>query len=126
MQMASPAEKTTRICGYITTCWVQEATAAPQIPVKIGIQDVASSLDTGSLVTLIKPQFAADPLGPPITVACIHGDTKSYRTCRVEVQTPQVSFVIVAGVVDKLPVDVLVGRDCLVFQRFWSRGGHSL
>lgn len=56
----------------------------------------------------------------PITVGCIHGDTKSYPTCRVEVQTPQGSFVIVARVVEKLPVDVLVGWDFLIFQRFWS------
>lgn len=113
-------------CSYRTTCWAHQATAAPKVPVRVGQQDTEALLDSGSVVTLIRPCFTEAPHGPPIPVTCIHGDIKSYPTADVKVTTPQGQFQVRAGVVPDLPMSVLIGRDWPVFERYWPGPGRMV
>jgi hypothetical protein len=53
--------------------------------------------------------------GEPIEVACVYGDTRTYDTCHVVVRTPRGVYVTRAGIVPNLPVPLLIGRDCPIF-----------
>lgn len=77
---------------------------APRIPVRLANRDTEVLLDSGSMVTLVWPEFA---LGQK-------GDQKSYPTVQVEMVTSGGVCTFKAGVVNSLAVPVLVGRDCLV------------
>ena len=91
----------------------------PKIPVKVGCHDTSATLDSGSAVTLVRPQR-----GPrrKITVACIHGDTRHYPTTIISLITPRGRCQVRAWIVDDLPVPVLMGRDCTLFQNYWQEG----
>lgn len=82
---------------------------APRIPVRLANRDTEVLLDSGSMVTLVWPEFA---LGQK-------GDQKSYPTVQVEMVTSGGVCTFKAGVVNSLAVPVLVGRDCLVYERYW-------
>jgi hypothetical protein len=93
--------------------------------------DTLALLDTGSVVTLLRPDLAGGKEGGPMEVACVHGDTRIYKTCHVVVRTPHGVFTARAGIVPHLPVPLLIGRDCPIFHRLWDperegRGGESL
>ena len=74
------------------------------------------ALDTGSVVTLLRPDLAGGMEGGPMEVVCINGDTRIYGTCHVVVRTPYTR----AGIVPQLPVPLLIGRDCPIFHRLWN------
>ena len=46
----------------------------------------------------------------------MHGDTRTYETCHVVVRTPRGVFTAQAGIVPHLPIPLLIGRDCPIFQ----------
>ncbi|KAK0143307.1 hypothetical protein N1851_018559 [Merluccius polli] len=100
-----------------TTCWSHERTVSPSMPVWVGRQDTHALLDSGSLVTLVRPGLTDGTPGRSIEVGCIHGQTESYLTERITVQTPKGTFTVQAGVVPNLPVPLLIGRDCPIFKR---------
>jgi hypothetical protein len=75
-------------------------------------RDTQALLDTGSVVTLLRPDLAGGKAGEPMEVACIHGDTRTYETCHVVVWTPHGVFKTREGIVPHLPVPLLIGRDC--------------
>ena len=104
---------------YVTTCWAHQGAPAPKCPVKIGGRDTEALLDSGSMVSLVRPQFASDTYGEEISVSCIHGDTRKYPTSEVHVITPQGPFTLRVGVVEQLPVPVLFGRDSPLFSHYW-------
>ncbi|XP_056453659.1 uncharacterized protein LOC130388261 [Gadus chalcogrammus] len=83
-------------------------------------QDTQALLDTGSAVTLLRPDLAGGKAGEPMEVACVHGDTRTYPTCHVVVRTTHGVFTIRAGIVPHLPVPVVIGRDCPIFRRGWD------
>ena len=83
-------------------------------------KETQAILDTGSVVTLLRPGLAEGREGPPMEVTCVHGDTRTYETCHVVVRTPQGVFTARAGIVPHLPVPLLIGRDCPIFCRFWD------
>ncbi|XP_035266158.1 uncharacterized protein LOC118223565 isoform X2 [Anguilla anguilla] len=126
MPTADTSEHPVFPCRYITTCWAHEGARAPTFPVKIGGRDTEALLDSGSMVTLIRPEFAGGSRGKAIAVACIHGDTKQYFTADIVLTTPRGSVAVRAGVVENLPVPVLVGRDCAVFDRYWKESPANL
>ena len=100
---------------YLLTTWLaHQKPGAPTLPVRVGNKDL---LDTGSVVTLLRPDLAGGRRGEPIEVACVHGDTRTYETCRVVVRTPRGVFTARAGIVPLLPVPLLIGRDCPIFPR---------
>ena len=100
-----------------TTCWSHQRTVSPSLPVRVGRHDTHALLDSGSMVTLIRPDLADGPHGQRVDVGCIHGRTETYDTNRVTVQTPKGTFTIRAGVVPNLPVPLLIGQDCPMFKR---------
>ncbi|XP_064159231.1 uncharacterized protein LOC135236676 [Anguilla rostrata] len=112
-------------CRYITTCWAHEGARAPTFPVKIAGRDTEALLDSGSMVTLVRPEFAGVARGEEISVSCIHGDTKRYLTATIDMSTPRGTVAVRAGVVENLPVPVLVGRDCVIFDRYWKEAPAS-
>ncbi|XP_073719441.1 uncharacterized protein [Misgurnus anguillicaudatus] len=120
MPTASASESSRLPCHFLTTCWAHERAAAPKIPVKIGGHDTEALIDSGSMVTLIRPEYAGPTRGREITVSCIHGDSRNYQTAEVSMVTPRGQFQLQAGVVDHLPVPVLVGRDCQAFSAYWT------
>ncbi|XP_077962421.1 uncharacterized protein LOC144410313 isoform X1 [Gasterosteus aculeatus] len=112
----------------MTTCWTPPIPGAATVPVRVGNQDTSALIDSGSVVTLIRPEWAEGEEGPRIEVTCVHGDLKAYPTRWIQVCTPRGSFSIRAGLVPDLPVPMIIGRDCPIFERFWGlrpRGGHD-
>ena len=95
----------------LTNCWAHLTSGAPTIPVRVGNKDTEALLDTGSVVTLLRPDLEGGRRGEPIEVACVHGDTRTYDTCHVVVRTPRGVYVTRAGIVPNLPVPLLIGRD---------------
>ena len=57
-----------------------------------------------------------------MTVSCVHSDTRRYPTTEVRLQTLRSQCQVRAGVVRGLPVPVLLGRDCALFQSYWKGG----
>lgn len=84
-------------CHFLTTCWAHEGTAAPKVPVKIGGKDTEALIDSGSMVTLVRPEFAGLIRGEEISVSCIHGDTRNYPTAELRMVTPWGQFRVRAG-----------------------------
>ncbi|XP_061097667.1 uncharacterized protein LOC133128296 [Conger conger] len=119
------APETGRPCHYLTTCWAHKGTAAPRLPVRIGGQDAEALLDSGSAITLVRPTLAGGRRGEDIAVTCIHGDVRSYPTAEVTIITPRGQFTGRVGVVESLPVEVLLGRDCPLFLSYWSERATS-
>ena len=78
---------------------------------KVGDQDTTALVDTGSVVTLIRPELAPGEPGPNLEVACIHGDVKEYPTRPITVRTPRGTFTVQAGLVPTLPAPLLIGQD---------------
>ena len=107
----------------LATCWAQGTVGTPTIPARVMNQDTQALLDTGSVVTLLRPDLAGGKEGEPMEVACVHGDTRTYGTCHVVVRTPYGVFTARAGIVPHLPVPLLIGRDCPIFHRLWTRNG---
>ncbi|KAJ8401511.1 hypothetical protein AAFF_G00384300 [Aldrovandia affinis] len=63
-----------KACHYLTTCWAHQAMATPKFPVRVEQQDTEALLDSGSIVTLDRPGLLEVINGPPIAMACIHGE----------------------------------------------------
>ena len=83
-------------------------------------RDTQALLDTGSVVTLLRPDLAGGKEGGLMEVACVHGDTRTYESCHVVVRTPYGVFMARAGIVPHLPVPLLIGGDCPIFNRLWN------
>jgi hypothetical protein len=104
----------------VATCWAQGVVGSPTIPARVMSQDTQALLDTGSVVTLLRPELAGGKGGDPMEVACIHGETRTYGSCHVVIRTPYGVFTAWAGIVPHLPVPLLIGRDCPIFHRLWD------
>ncbi|CAL8326702.1 unnamed protein product [Boreogadus saida] len=116
---APPADAdvgTGRPC-MLATYWAQGTSGTPTIPARVMNRDTQALLDTGSVVTLLRPDLAGGKAGEPMEVACVHGDTRTYPTCHVVVRTTHGVFTIRAGIVPHLPVLLLIGRDCPILRR---------
>ena len=104
----------------LATCWAQGLAGSPTVPARVMTQDTQALLDTGSAVTLLRPELAGGKGGEPMEVACVHGDTRTYGSCHVVIRTPYGVFTARAGIVPHLPVPLLIGRDCPIFRRLWD------
>ena len=111
-----------RACHYLTTCWAHERTKAPRIPVRVAGRDTEATIDSGSAITLVRPELAETARRGEVDVACIHGDTRRYPTTELHLYTPRGQCKVRAGVVENLPVPLLMGRDCPLFQTYWKDG----
>ena len=104
----------------LATCWAQGGSGTLTLPVRVMNQDTQALLDTGSVVTLHRPELVGGKKGEPLEVPCVHGDTRTYRMCHVVIRTPQGVFTVRAGMVPHLPVPLLIRRDCRIFHRLWN------
>ena len=105
MPSAYAGEGTSRPC-LLATCWAPGTTGSPTIPARVMNTDTQALLDTGSIVTLLRPDLAGGKEGGPWRwppVACtggggVHGDTRVYKTCHVVVRTSHGVFKARPGV----------------------------
>ncbi|KAK0131378.1 hypothetical protein N1851_033921 [Merluccius polli] len=80
-------------CGLLTVCWGQTDGPSAVTPVRLNGQDASALLDSGSAVTLVRPEYAPGPLLPgKLAVTCIHGETRQYPTASISVQTTKGVF----------------------------------
>ena len=61
--------------SLLTTFLAHQKPGVPTLPVRVGNQDTQALLDTGSVVTLLRPDLAGGWCGEPIKVACARGHT---------------------------------------------------
>ena len=92
------------------------------LPVKIGNTDTHALIDSGSVVTLVHTDLAGPVTADTVPVTCVHGDLRFYPMTTVRVRTPRGDAVVRAGVVPNLPVPLLIGVDCPLFERYWDPG----
>ena len=116
--MPSAASDVTRPCFHTQSDSRQQYS----LPIKIEGIDAQAMLDSGSAVTLVRPDLAAPPTAETVPVTCVHGDLRRYPVTYVRVQTPRGGAVVQAGVVPGLPVPFLMGYDCPLFERYWNPG----
>ena len=109
----------------LATCWTQGPSGSPTIPARVMNRDTQAVLDTGSVVTLFRPDLAGGREGRPMEVACVHGETQAYETCHVVIRTPRGVFTARVGIVPHLPVPLLIGTDCPIFHRLWDPARES-
>lgn len=106
-------------CGYLSAGWVESCESAPRFPVKVQGRDTEALLDSGTGITLVRPEFVDESQGTPVVVSCIHGDDRSYPTSLVVIRSPKGTVCTQVGVVPGLPIPVLIGRDCDLFPKYW-------
>ncbi len=57
------ADSGNKACHYGMTCWASQGTTAPRIPVRVANQDTEALPDSGSMVTLVLPEYALGQKG---------------------------------------------------------------
>jgi len=72
-------------------------------------------LNSGSMVSIVRPEFASENQREEISVSCIHRDTWSYPTSKVQMITPRGRCTLQVGTVEQLPVPVLLAWDNPLF-----------
>ncbi|KAL0185140.1 hypothetical protein M9458_020837, partial [Cirrhinus mrigala] len=100
---------------WIAGCVVHRKTpkGAPKTPVKIKGRWYRALLDSGSAVSLVRP----DTLGPrPVSkstmpITCVHGDTRQVHTNLLTFHKGRDTWTLEVGVLKDLPVPLLLGRD---------------
>ena len=93
------------------------------VPVRVNGTDSQALLDSGSLVTLVHADLAGPLTQEEMPVTCVHGDMRYYPVTHLRVQTTRGAVTVNAGVVPTLPVPLLIGTDCELYNRFWYEGG---
>ncbi|XP_063075477.1 uncharacterized protein LOC134465637 [Engraulis encrasicolus] len=94
----------------------------PTCPVTVNNRDVEALLDSGSRVTLVRKDLVPPTClttSKALPISCVHGDTKDYPITQLTMTTTRGTIHTMAGVVDSLPVAVLIGRDCPAFHSLW-------
>lgn len=127
MVSATSEKPAGRPYGLLTTGWAEETGDSPSTPVTANGRDAIALIDSGSVVTLVRPEFAQTPLlENTLSVTCIHGEHRQYPTTNITLKTIKGTYSGTAGVVPGLPVAVLIGRDFPLFRQLWlrlARGG---
>ncbi|XP_056278905.1 uncharacterized protein LOC130199446 [Pseudoliparis swirei] len=127
MVSATSEKPAGRPYGLLTTGWAEETGDSPSTPVTANGRDAIALIDSGSVVTLVRPEFAQTPLlEDTLSVTCIHGEHRQYPTTNITLKTIKGTYSGTAGVVPGLPVAVLIGRDFPLFRQLWlrlARGG---
>ena len=85
-------------------------------------EDTEATLDSGSAITLVQPEFTEHSTGEEVDMACVHGDTQGYPTTDMQIIIPRGQCRVRAGVVSNLHVLVLMGRDYSIFYSSWREG----
>ncbi|XP_023811304.1 zinc finger protein 213-like [Oryzias latipes] len=81
--------------------------------VTVNGQKVTALLDTGSFTSLVKKSvvpISSVDLNNKTDILCVHGDKHTYPNAEVTVVIDDQPYLITVGVVDHLPVDILLDR----------------
>ncbi|XP_049334950.1 uncharacterized protein LOC125801744 [Astyanax mexicanus] len=84
------------------------------ITIIIGKRTHKALIDTGASQTLITKQSLPGPQifhDSKLRVKCVHGDERTYPTTNVKIEIKGQAYMLKVGVVDRLPYDVILGRD---------------
>ena len=57
----------------LATCWARRMSGTPTIPERVITRHTQALLDTGSVVTLLRPDLVGGKEGGPMEVVCVHG-----------------------------------------------------
>uniref|UniRef100_A0A3P9LR23 Gypsy retrotransposon integrase-like protein 1 n=1 Tax=Oryzias latipes TaxID=8090 RepID=A0A3P9LR23_ORYLA len=82
--------------------------------VAVNGQKVTALLDTGSFTSLVKKSvvpISSVDFNNKTDILCVHGDKHTYPNAELTVVIDDQPYLITVGVVDHLPVDILLGRD---------------
>ena len=91
MESAGTNRDGPRACHYLATCWAHENTNAPRIPVRVAGKDTKATIDSGSTITLVRPELAETARRGEVDVACVHGNTRRYPTTEIQYAHPGAS-----------------------------------
>ncbi|XP_053540472.1 uncharacterized protein LOC128634211 isoform X1 [Ictalurus punctatus] len=85
----------------------------PSLTVWVEGKPVTALLDTGSAVTLAQPSILPDGHRPSgtLTMTCVHGDTREVPAAEVQIRGDAGTWPLQVGIIPKLPVPLLLGRD---------------
>ncbi|KAI7789534.1 hypothetical protein IRJ41_013900 [Triplophysa rosa] len=101
--------------AWLAGCAVHQAvpSGAPRRTVRVEGWPVTATLDSGSSVTLVQPGIVQPRAGgrSSIPITCVHGDTRNVPSRQVTVAAGPGSWTLEIGIVDDLPVPMLLGRD---------------
>ncbi|XP_040019919.2 uncharacterized protein LOC144383704 isoform X3 [Gasterosteus aculeatus] len=115
---SSPAPRFASLIGLVDA----PSDRPPTCPVTVNHQDVEALLDSGSRATLVRKDLIG-PLGltpgKVLPVSCVHGDTRDYPIVELTMTTTRGTILTEVGVVDSLPVPILIGRDFPAFHLLW-------
>lgn len=104
--------------GLLMECWAEESGPSPVTPVRANGKDTTALLDSGSMVTLIRPDFDQSPnLTDTVVITCIHSETKDYPTTLLHLQTTKGQHTGPVGVIMNLPMPVFIGRYFPMFRQ---------
>eukprot|EP00063_Salmo_salar_P045966 XP_014020801.1 PREDICTED: uncharacterized protein LOC106582338 [Salmo salar] len=122
MPLASASEVANgRPCGLLMACWPRDSGPSPVTPVRANGKDTTALVDSGIMVTLVRPDVAqSSNLAETVAIMCIHGETKDYPTTLFHLQTTKGQHIGPVGVVPNLPMPVLIRRDFPMFRQLWT------
>ncbi|XP_053540484.1 uncharacterized protein LOC128634217 [Ictalurus punctatus] len=115
-----PTEPEREAAQLLTKIWLagcalhqQQPPEAPSLTVWVEGRPVTALLDTGSTVTLARPSILPEGRRPrgTLTVTCVHGDIREVPSAEVRIRGEAGTWPLQVGIIPKLPVPLLLGRD---------------
>uniref|UniRef100_A0A8C1P786 Gypsy retrotransposon integrase-like protein 1 n=1 Tax=Cyprinus carpio TaxID=7962 RepID=A0A8C1P786_CYPCA len=108
--------------AWLAGCIVHQhvPSGAPEADVMVEGKRFRALLDSGSAVTLIQSRLCLPPRSGQksfLPITCVHGDTHQVPAQRITISSPQGAWPEEVGLVEDLPVAVLLGRDWPGFDR---------
>ncbi len=90
-----------------------------QVKVKVNGRSFQALLDSGSAVSLIQPAVLSPQAESKaiLSITCVHGDTRQVPARRVNISAPHRAWPVEVGIMNNLPVPVILGRDWPGFDR---------
>ena len=94
------------------------------VPVKINGKPVTALLDSGSSMSFIRKRYVPCTIdySQQTEVLCVHGDCKPEPQVELIVEVDGQKYLMTVGVVENLPVEMLLGRDLPVLYDLLSKG----
>ncbi|KAL1282698.1 hypothetical protein QQF64_001501 [Cirrhinus molitorella] len=106
---------------WLAGCGMHQAPprGAPQAKVKVNGKPYIALLDSGSAVSLVRPNILSshEEAKTYLSITCVHGDTRNVPAQRVAISASPGAWTLEVGLVKDLPVPVLIGRDWPGFDR---------
>ncbi|KAL1282357.1 hypothetical protein QQF64_001160 [Cirrhinus molitorella] len=106
---------------WLAGCGMHQAPprGAPQAKVKVNGKPYIALLDSGSTVSLVRPNILSshEEAKTYLPITCVHGDTRDVPAQRVAISASPGAWTLEVGLVKDLPVPVLIGRDWPGFDR---------